>query len=200
MPLLNYLKTGLRNRRFHTFFLFFTFFGFFLIFGAGENVVLSQNSYFFTDPEGQVVICLYPEDLSESRLKGNILKGGKSEISIRFRLRKGFGKYDVSLPRTQEFHIRKTGYRDIITGDFVLMVNGRETGTFRDWKTFYQNFSMINNFPIGRSLVSGESPDIRYQIEVVYKKFVAPLNLLYLIPGKYITKGRWIDLKAGPVE
>jgi len=101
------------------------------------------------------------------------------------------------LHETHEFHIRKTGYRDIITGDFVLKINGRETGTYRDWETFYWSFSVIHNFPVGKSLASGGSPNIRYRVEVVYKKFVAPLNLLYLVPGKYITRGRWIDLVAG---
>ncbi|OQY32712.1 MAG: hypothetical protein B6241_10290 [Spirochaetaceae bacterium 4572_59] len=122
-------------------------------------------------------------------MKGNILKGGKSEISVKFR-------YHM-LHETHEFHIRKTGYRDIITGDFVLKINGRETGTYRDWETFYWSFSVIHNFPVGKSLASGGSPNIRYRVEVVYKKFVAPLNLLYLVPGKYITRGRWIDLVAG---
>lgn len=154
-------------------------------------------SGFSVRSDGEVVVGVYPEELNESRLKGNILNGGKSEISVKFRFRTVQETLDVSIPETQELHIRKTGFRDIITGDFVLMINGREAGTFRDWESFYRNFSIIRDFQMGKTLASGESLEIRYRIEIVYKKFVAPLNLLYLIPGKFITRGKWIDLQSG---
>lgn len=197
MPLLIFLKTGLRNRYSHSVFYLISLLCFFLASGVVYSVDTSDKSFFFINSEKRVILNLYPEDLNESRLKENILKGGKSEITVNFRFRTVHETLDVSLPETHEFQIRKTGYRDIITRDFVLKVNGREFGTYRNWDAFYRSFSVIHDFPVGKSLAIGESPNIRYKIEVVYKKFVAPLNLLYLIPGKYITRGRWIDLLSG---
>ena len=65
-------------------------------------------------------------------------------------------------------------------------------------KPFEKEISRLADFPLGVSSLAGETPEIRYRVEIVYKKFVAPLNLLYLIPGRYISRSRWFSIQEGP--
>jgi len=181
------LKTGLRNNR-----LFLPVLSSLIL--AGWSILFSEPvewSEYIVNADNQLLVSVVPGNLNESRLKSNILNSGKSEIIMKFRVKIESDDKDVSLPQVNEVNIRKSGYRDIITGDYVLQVNGREAGSFREWDLFYRRFSEMEAFPLDLFLSPGESPTIRYRMEVVYKKFVTPLNLLYLIPGKYITRGRW---------
>ena len=191
MLLSNSLKTGLRNNLFDQIRflspLIFLCFNALLLFSQDG----SRASLYFTNYENQILITLHTDFLDEPRLKETILKSGKSEISLRFRIRMTQGEQGLSLPRIEEIHIRKTGFRDLITGDFVLLINGREAGSFRDWSSFYREFSELNAFPAGQPHLAGEVPEVQYRMEVIYRKFVAPLNLLYLLPGKYISRGMW---------
>jgi hypothetical protein len=186
------LKADLRkNNRARLFFLFFLCFAGWRIFPIGP----SERSGYTINSDRQLLVSIIPDSLNEFRLKSNILNGGKSEIGLRFRIKIDQNSKDVALPQVNEVRIRKTGYRDIITGDYILQINGREAGTYREWPIFYKHFSEIDALPMGIAILSGESPEIRCRMEIVYKKFVAPLNLLYLIPGKYITRGRWETIR-----
>ena len=187
----NSLKTGLRNSRSGRILLFS------LTLSLCFNVPLlfpgddSQGARFYSGRENQIFISKRTEALDESRLKDTITNSGKSEISLRFRISMKQDKPGLSFPKMDEVLIRKTGFQDLITGDFVLLINGREAGSYRDWDSFYRAFSELKDFPLGFFLLPGEIPEVRCRLEVIYKKFVAPLNLLYLLPGKFISRGQW---------
>ena len=153
---------------------------------------ISGESGLACDDEGQFTITIIAENLNESRLKGTIERDGRVEIIYTVRTRSVSGNQALPLPRTREIQLRKTGFRDLITGDLVLMVNGRETASFRSWDRFFRDFSFLEAFPLEITRRDAVLSDVQYRVEVVYKKFVAPLNLLYLIPGKYISRGKWI--------
>ena len=92
---------------------------------------------------------------------------------------------------------RKTGFRDKITGDYILLLNGREVDVFRDWDRFFDVFSGILVYPSGILVSEDSNPIIKVREKIIYKKLVPPFSILYLVPGKYIRQGFW---KPVPLE
>ena len=197
MRSLSCLKTGLRKNR-SSFLFSLVLFYVVLIGSAAFSSEISDRSGYSFNHENQLFVSIIPGALDETRLKGTIGNGGKSEVSLKFRIRIFQDEDDMSLPQVNEVYITKTGFQDIITGDYILLINGREAGTYGEWEAFFRNFSQMNDFPLGVSVSPGDSTEVRCRMEVVYKKFVTPLNLLYLIPRRYITRGKWQRLSAIP--
>ena len=156
-----------------------------------------DNSSSFIDQNGQIFVTIYPSSLNESLLRNNITQGNKSEINLKFRIKIRHIDRNLELPQTREININKTGYQDLITRDFILLINGREAGVYREWNNFYRSFSTMDNTPLDKVVHGDVSVEIQYRMEVVYKKFIAPLNILYLIPGRYIKRFKWVELHNG---
>jgi hypothetical protein len=79
-----------------------------------------------------------------------------------------------------EIYIRKTGYRDLITGDYILMLNGREIGVYQNWDLFFEGFSAPFNYPAIPKIQEEDDLLIKFRQRIIYKKLVPPFNLLYL--------------------
>ncbi len=174
----------------------FSFLLFFFVIHAYSDDAGDYSSS-FVDQNGQLFVTIQHSSLNESLLRSNITQGNKSEINLKFRIKVRHFDRNLELPQTREINITKTGYQDLITRDFILLLNGREAGVYREWSNFYRSFSTMENAPLDK-LVSGDvSVEIHYRMEVVYKKFIAPLNILYLIPGRYVKRFEWIELHNG---
>lgn len=190
MPLSNCLKTGLRSRAR----LFCSILLLFCRLSGGFAAEGPPPPFYTLDDDLRLLVSLAPPSLEEDRLRRTILRGGgRAEIIFRFRIKSRL-KRRTLLPRVKEIELRKTGFRDAITGDLVLQDNGREAGTYRSWEAFYRDFSRLEEYPLRAGLLPGDRPEVHYRFEIVYKKLVAPLNLLYLIPGRFITRSVWLPL------
>ena len=195
MPWSSCLKTDLRSSCSCTG-LVFSFFMLFFVFHAYSDDTGDYSSS-YVDQHGQIFVTIYPSSLNESLLRNNITQGNKSEINLKFRMKVRHMNRNFELPQTREINITKTGYQDLITRDFILLINGREAGVYREWNDFYRSFSNMEKTPLDKLTPGDVSVEIHYRMEVVYKKFIAPLNILYLIPGRYIKRFEWVELHNG---
>ncbi len=190
--LLSCLNRDLRNRS-----VSFSHLPGFLLWFLIPGVLLAQTpetGFFSIGSNNSIAVSVAVPQLDARRLKASVMDGGKVEILYTFRARMVADNTNPQVLRTKEILLRSTGFRDIITDDFILLMNGSERGTYRSWEPFEQALTHLVDFPLEVSGLEGEVPDIRYRVEVVYKKFVAPLNLLYLIPGRYISRSGWMKI------
>jgi len=149
--------------------------------------------------DGQPILNLILSGVDEPRIRATVEDGGKSEILLTFRINIDSAGPGIELARSTELRLRRTGFRDIITGDYVLLLNGREAGIYRTWDDFYRGFICLCDYPLGDPLQPGDFAAVRYRMEVVYRKLVAPINLLYfLLPGKFVQRGGWTEIPSGP--
>ncbi len=155
------------------------------------------SAFYTLDSENNISVSVSAINLDSTRLENSVRSGAKVEVIYTFRARMVSDGLNLKTPRTREIQVRSTGFRDIITDDYVLLFNGQEKGSFRTWEPFEKEISHLFDFPLGVMTLPGETPEIRYRVEVVYKKFVAPLNLLYLLPGKYISRSSWFVIQEG---
>ena len=158
---------------------------------------VSEAGFYSIKSDNSIVVSVAAPQLDAKRLKSSVMDGGKVEILFTFRARMVTDNSDTQVLRTKEILLRSTGFRDLITDDFILLMNGSERGTYRSWEPFENALSRLEKYPLEISALDDDIPDLRYRVEVVYKKFVAPLNLLYLIPGRYISRSRWMRIPEG---
>jgi len=155
----------------------------------------NSNSYAIAD-DRTLILMSRPDSIPESYIRNNLEKGYKSEIYTSFRIQMSGNPLSISGEHL-EIHIRKTGFLDLITGDYILLVNDREAGVYRNWSDFFRAFSAVLIYPSGIFVEDGFSPKIRVRVRVIYKKLVPPFSILYLLPGKYVNAGRWRDVLPG---
>ena len=79
-----------------------------------------EAGFYLIKSDNAITASVSVPELDTERLKASVLDGGKVEILYTFRARMGFGQTLCFFPRTKEIQIRSTGFRDIITDDFVL--------------------------------------------------------------------------------
>lgn len=146
--------------------------------------------------EGTLVLTFTPESIPEIKIQNNIEQGHKSEISITYRIQKNTGSYLLMGGEHQEINIRRTGFRDQITGDYVLMLNEREIAVYRDWSLFIKNFLSPIVYPSRIILNVNQNILVKVRSRVIYKKLVPPFSIMYLIPGKFMHSHPWQNAKT----
>ena len=155
-----------------------------------------KNDRFVIDSDGSLILVSRPENIPEEKIRGYIENGYKSEIYTSFRIQMNGGPLSIRGEHL-EIHIRKTGFRDQITGDYILLLNEREIGVYRSWDDYFRAFLDVLVYPSGISVEEGSFPAVKVRIRVIYKKLVTPFSILYLLPGKYIDSGRWKEIDSG---
>ena len=167
----------------------------FLCLTALPSAERNPNRYAIAE-DGTLILMSQPGAVPEKIIRSNVDKGYKSEIYTSFRIQMSGGPLSISGEHL-EIHIRKTGFQDQITGDYILLLNDREIGVFRKWNDFFRAFSAELIYPSGVFVDDGIFPTVKVRVRVIYKKLVPPFSILYLIPGKYVNAGRWRDVLPG---
>lgn len=156
----------------------------------------SYTDRFAITDDGLLVLISRPERVPEELIQTYLESGYKSEIYTSFRVQMSGSSLSIGGEHL-EIHIRKTGFRDQITGDYILLLNDREIGVYRSWDDFFRAFSSLLVYPSGLPVKEGFTPSVKVRVRVIYKKLVTPFSLLYLLPGKYIDAGRWKEIHQG---
>lgn len=141
--------------------------------------------------DGTLVLSFSPAAIPEKKIKNNIEQGHKSEIFITYRIQQNTGSFILMGAESQELNIRRTGFRDQITGDYVLMLNGRERAVYRDWSRFFRDFSSPLLYPSRIDFIENRKTIVKVRSRIIYKKLVPPFSILYLIPGKFMHRHPW---------
>jgi hypothetical protein len=140
--------------------------------------------------EGRLLFYYHPESIPEQLIRNNINNGHQAEIYIKFRIQQRGSSLFMGADNL-EIHVRKTGFRDQITGDYILLLDGREVNVYRDWERFFSDFSGLLTYSSGPILSKDSIPLIKAREKIIYKKLVPPFSILYLLPGKYVRQGSW---------
>lgn len=186
-----FLKAGLRRISLNSLLWILFLFSAFLL-TAEEN----HRAFYSKGDDGTLVLSFLPDSIPEKLILKNIEEGHKSEIFISYRIQ----MRDSRLGSDHlEIHIRRTGFRDKITGDYILLLNGQEVAVFREWNRFYQAFSASLVYPSGILLSLDQESSIRIRERIIYKKLVPPFSILYLIPGKFIRQFPWKTVPPGGI-
>jgi hypothetical protein len=159
----------------------------------GLNTPIASYS---TGEDGSLVLYFHPDPIPEALIRSNINNGHQSEIFASFRIQMSGSPYSIGGEHL-EIHIRKTGFRDKITGDYILLLNGRESAVYRDWDLFFKAFSGILIYPSGIHIPKDSDPILKVREKIIYKKLVPPFSILYLLPGKFIRQGSWEPVFQG---
>ncbi len=185
MPCSHSLKTALRKTE--PFCLVFLF-----LLTAPLWAADSARSFYEEGADGTLLLQLRPSAIPEKLIRHHIEEGHSSELffTLRIQVRRG-GPFSLG-GEHREIKIRRTGFRDRITGDYILMQNSREVAVFRDWSSFFRLFSAP--FAYSTSVLWDEDTRVRLREALIYKKLVPPFNILYLLPGRFIRQNSWEDI------
>ncbi|MDC7233380.1 MAG: hypothetical protein PQJ58_09105 [Spirochaetales bacterium] len=148
-----------------------------------------EGRYSFSE-KGNLVLSYSPRSVSEQKIRQNISQGHKSEIYISYRIQQNSGRLEMGGVH-HEINIRRTGFQDLITGDYVLMLDGRESAVFQDWDSFYGAFTSTVVYPSRLVPDSRDTLQVKIKSRIIYKKLVPPFSMLYLIPGKFMHSEVW---------
>lgn len=185
MPCSLSLKTVLRKIEALSYILFF-------LLTVSPRAAEAARSYYEEGEDGILQLQIQPSFVSESLIRHNIEEGHRSELFFTLRIRISRGGFFSMGGEYREIKIRRTGFRDRITGDYILLMNDREIAVFRDWASFFRLFAAP--FSYGTGIEWDASTSVRMREALIYKKLVPPFNILYLLPGRYIRQGPWEDL------
>ena len=185
MPCSLSLKTGLRKTE--ALFLLV----FFLLSGS-LRAADALRSYYEKDTDGTLLLQIHPSSVPESTIRNSIEEGHRSELFFKLRIQVSSGSFFSLRGEHREIQIRKTGFRDLITGDYVLLQNDREIAVFRDWSSFYRLFAAP--FPYRTNILWNDNTRVRIRETLIYKKLVPPFNILYLLPEKFIRHESWVEI------
>lgn len=141
--------------------------------------------------EGTIVLTFYPDSIPEEKIKKSVEQGHKSELYLTCRIQQTSGALHFFGGNYQEVNIRRTGFRDQITGDYVLLLNDREVAVFREWSQFFREFSSPLIYPSRVVMNRDLNIQVRVLFRVISKKLVPPFSILYLLPGKFMHKHPW---------
>jgi len=192
MQCFHYLKAGLKRIDFKGVILCIFFF---LLLSDLSSVERNANRYVI-DGDRSLILVSRPESIPEKVIRSNVESGYKSEIYTSFRIQMSGSPLSIGGEHL-EIHIRKTGFRDRITGDYILLLNDHEIGVFRNWDDFFRAFSSDLVYPSGILVEKNLLPTVKVRVRVIYKKLVSPFSILYLLPGKFVDTGRWQDVHPG---
>ena len=153
-----------------------------------------SRSYYEKGADGTLILQISPSAVPEQVIRQNIEDGHRSEYFFTLRIQNKSGGFLSMGGEHRELKIRRTGFRDLITGDYILLQNDREIAVIRDWSTFFRHFSAP--FSFGTGIQWDALTLVRLRESIIYKKLVPPFNILYLLPGRFIKQGHWEDLSG----
>ncbi len=183
------LKAVLKRTELSTFFLFLSF-PFFCFAASGEGC-----GFFRESETGSLLVGMNPVLSGEERIRFCIQGGHCCELHVSFRIRPSSASGILLGREYREIRVCRRAFLDPVSGDYVIQMNGRDSGSYRDWSCFYENFSSLLVFSVDMPFEKGML--VRAKERLIYKKLFPPFNILYLIPGKYVFQTSWFELKSG---
>ena len=149
--------------------------------------------------EGTLILSYTLKDLSEQKIRRSIGQGHQAEVLLTCRVQiNTTGLFSVGGDH-HEFDVRRTAFRDQITGHYILLLNGREISIHGTWDSLYRAFSEPLIYSSGISVEDQADLSVKVHPRIIYKKLVPPFSLLYLLPGRHMSNLPWETAVEGRI-